>query len=333
MKFFLSLLLIFVLCTTNFFGCSQIFVEGENTPPLNDSSDTNISDKPQTDTPPTNTPSEEPNQNKNFIHLSFDDVTACFSNLAISKYTNLFDEPFFAKLKTVHDTYGAKFSLYTYNSVLEKVPTDYSQDFSNNSSWLKIGFHSNASGLSLANATYDDGKTYWNNFVSQVTRICGTTNNLDRLPRLEFFAGSKNALLGMRDANYGAFGFLSSDDNRLSYYFDNQTMEFLFDNDFWIDEELSLNFLATDVRADWWFNFSTTNEYKAPIKNTVYEELVFRSTAQSFENSFNKLIFFTHEWLVYNGNTVNDKFDTVVDACRFASDMQISFDYPQNLTF
>ena len=49
------------------------------------------------------------------IHISFDDVASCISNLSKNSYASLFDEPFFGWLKNLHDTYGAKFSLYIYN--------------------------------------------------------------------------------------------------------------------------------------------------------------------------------------------------------------------------
>ena len=147
----------------------------------------------------------------------------------------MFDEPFFKKIKSLHDEYGAKFSLYTYNSVLKDVPNIYAEEFNLNSEWLKIGFHSESNGQSLVNATYEDGITYWNKFVSNVYRICGTYDSIDRIPRLEYFAGSYQCLLGMKDARYGALGFLSADDSRLSYYFDDIMMEYLYENDYYID--------------------------------------------------------------------------------------------------
>lgn len=276
---------------------------------------------------------EEEGSENRYIHLSFDDVSLCFQNLSNAEYTSLFDEPFFARLKQLHDEYGARFSLYTYNSVLNAAPATYADEFASNSDWLKLGFHSSSSGASLAGATYDQGLAYWNAFVANVERICGTTDCLDRMPRLEYFSGSPEALLGMRDADFGALGFLAADDNRLSYYFDDSIMTYLYDNDHVKDETNNLLFLSTDLRADWFYSFTTNNIYKKPLKGTAADELEYRKNSTAFESGFKSLIVFSHEWLVYNGNTVNSKFNTVTETCEFAKRNGIAFDYAQNRSY
>lgn len=271
--------------------------------------------------------------NANYMHLSFDDVSNCFGNLANNTYESLFDETFFKQLQSLHNEYGAKFSLYTYNSVLNDVPNIYANEFANNSSWLKIGLHSNSNWLSLANATYNQGLTYWNDFVVNIERICGTTACIDRVPRLEYFSGSYNALFGMRDATCGALGFLSADDNRLSYYFNNDVMSYLYNNDYLKDEINNLLFLSTDIRGDWFYDFTSNNTYKVPTKTNVFDELELRNENSSFDKSFESLIVFTHELLVYDGKTINTKFTSITDACRFAKKYNIAFDYAQNRTY
>ena len=275
---------------------------------------------------------EEPTDTQ-YIHLSFDDVSLCFGNLKDGSYVSLFDEPFFARLKQLHDAYGARFSLYTYNSVLSTVPDIYANEFFDNSDWLKIGFHSSSGGLSLADATYAQGYAYWNDFVANVERICGTSDCVDRVPRLEYFSGSLQALLGMRDADSGALGFLAADDNRCSYYFDDAVMTYLYDNDCIKDEANKLFFLSTDLRADWFYSFSTNNIYKKPLKGNIADELEYRQSSPAFKSAFESLIVFSHEWLVYNGSTVNSKFETVIQACEFAKKHGIAFDYPQNKSY
>ncbi len=267
-----------------------------------------------------------------FVHFSLDDVNLCFKNLSQS-YTSLFKEPLFNYLKSLHDKYGAKFSLYTYNDVLSGVPNRYIAEFQASKDWLKIGFHSNTIGHSLATSTYEEGFSYWNLFVDSVIRITGSTESIDRIPRLEYFAGSENALLGMRDANYGALGFLSSDDSRLSYYFDNKKMDYLYNNDYCFDEN-DLLFLSTDIRCDWFYdNFTSVNSYKKPRMKKIYDELKYRYTSKDYEKGLSSLIIFTHEWLIYDGIKCNKKIECIVDTCRFAYKNNIVFDYAQNRTF
>ena len=273
---------------------------------------------------------------QSFMHISFDDVTYSFQNLSSKNYASLYDEPFFAWIKSLHDTYGAKFSLYVYDGTLNSVPNRYADEFSAAAEWLKIGIHDGGNGVynSFANTSYADAKNYWNNFVEQVERITGGTKNIDRVPRLHYFAASKDALLGMNEAECGALGFLSADDDRISYYFNSEIRTYLYDNDHITDRSNGLVFLSTDMRGDWFTgNFSTTNRYKAPINTNVYDELVYRFSSDEYSSSRESFIFFAHEWQFYNGSTLNGYKAWTEDACKFAYDYEIGFDYPQNKTF
>ena len=266
-----------------------------------------------------------------FMHISFDDVSACFVGLASGKYTSLFDEPFFAWLLELHNTYGAKFSLYCYTSELSAVPADYANEFFAARDWLKLGLHSDNSSSTFKNHTYEQGKASWNAFVEQVERITGSYRSVDRMPRLHTFGGSLEALRGMRDAKCGALGFLSADDSRLSYYLSQEQAEYLYTHDCLTDTAENLVFLATDLRGDWFTgSFITENQYRTPTEKTVKKELEKRYRDGDFANTAKAQVFFIHEWQIYNGIELNSKADYVTDACAFADEYGLRFSYPQN---
>ena len=263
-------------------------------------------------------------------------MQVCWNTLATNRYVSLWDEPFFAWLKVLHEEYGAKFSLYTYTNVLQGVKAEYASELSMAADWLKIGFHADRSGHNLNEISYETGKGYWNAFVEEVRRITndnGETDeikSLDRMPRLEFFSGSKNGLLGMRDASFGALGFLSADDNRNSYYFDGETVEYLYENDNKKDEENRLTFVSTDLRGDWFANgFSSKYTYRTPTEKSVYDELVYREKSSDFDEAWKSVIVFTHEWQVYQNGAINGRSAWITDACRYANEYEIEFAYPQ----
>ena len=265
-----------------------------------------------------------------FMHISFDDVSACFAGLASGKYTSLFDEPFFAWLWELHNTYGAKFSLYCYTAELSAVPAGYADEFFAARDWLKLGLHADNSASTFKNHTYEQGKASWNAFVEQVERITGSYRSVDRMPRLHTFAGSLEALRGMRDAKCGALGFLSADDSRLSYYFDESQAEYLYTHDRLNDKDEGLTFIATDIRGDWFVDgFTSANQYRVPTEDTVRGELEKRYRDLDFANTAHSQIFFIHEWQIYNGTTLNSKADYVTDACSFADEYGLRFSYPQ----
>lgn len=269
-----------------------------------------------------------------FFHYSFDDVSSCFVNLSNNTYASLFEEPFFKKLQELHNKYNAKFSLYTYTDKLANVPSSYANDFSNASDWLKIGYHSYSSGVSNANLTYDNAKSYWNDFVSNVIRITNNESCIDRYPRLEYFAGSLSALQGFRDGSCGALGFLSSDDTRLSYYFNSSQMQSLYgSSEYWVDTSNNLTFIRTDFRCDWLQSSFTSNySYKKPIVSNAYDELKYRFNSGKYDN-LKYYVIFTHEWCVYDGNAISSNFQWVEDTCKFVKDFEYKFDYAQNCNF
>ena len=77
----------------------------------------------------------------------------------------------------------------------------------------------------------------------------------------------------------------------------------------------------------------STHEDKCPVKDNIYDELIYRNNSRDYDASLNNLIIFTHEWLVYNGITINSKFDSITNVCKFSKEYNIIFDYPQNVLF
>ena len=268
------------------------------------------------------------NINENYsMHLSFDDVDLSLKNLATEKYDSLFEEPFFAWLKKLNKNYNATFSLYVYNNSLSLLTNKYESDFYSNSGWLKIGLHCDNESENYANLTFEDGKEKWNLFVDNMLRVTGSTNSIDFVPRLHNYACSQEAISGMLSCLHPPKGFLTADDNRVSYSLTNNQIEEINTKDYIIKD--SLHYFKTDFRLDWFSNnFSSKNLYKKPTHLTVYNELLFRFAK---EDNINNFVVFTHEWQIYNGKTINKNKTWVEDCCKFASEYNIKFDYIQNL--
>lgn len=103
----------------------------------------NLGTAAQTVTPPSDNSASE----RFYFHLSFDDTMNSLKNLTSSApYKSVFEEPFFAYLKGLHEKYGAKFSLYTYLNILEGVTDKYQSELGAASDWLKFGMRDAAYG-------------------------------------------------------------------------------------------------------------------------------------------------------------------------------------------
>lgn len=270
----------------------------------------------------------------NFIHFSFDDVTTTFNNLNANKntYTSIFEEPFMNYLKSLHDTYRAKFSLYVYDiSVLNNIGNKFKKDFMANSDWLKIGFHAYNQG-SLLDVDVNTAKTQYETFIQYALNMAGL-NSIDRIPRLNFFAGSQNQINALRDAKCGIYGLLTPDDDRTVGYLNTQQHDYLLNNCNLFDKNNGLIYYATNFRLDWFVSgFSSQYTYNVPTESNPYDELVSRYSNPDFANLNNDLVVFTHEWQLYtNAHNFDQTMKTYIEqVMQFANEYGYVFDYVQN---
>lgn len=270
-----------------------------------------------------------------FLHISLDDVEYCIKNLATNDFDSLFDEPLFGMLKEMHDEYGAVFSLYLYkltSAGLADVPDKYRPEFIDNSRWLKFGFHQYDS-ASTYDVTTETATANYNAFVSGVYNMCGGIGSIDRIPRLNYFAGTLAAIQGLRDANCGITGLLTADDSRASYYLTQAQADFIRENSLLYDDTNGLVFINTDFRIDWFISgFTSSNQYRVPVKNTPYEELAYRYNDESVGKLYQYLVVFLHEWRVYSSGyeIVPAVKDMIEQVCRFGRDYNYDFDFPMN---
>ena len=253
------------------------------------------------------------------IHISFDDVVACITNLSTNSYSSLFDEPFFGWLEEMHSEYGARFSLYIYDLArLAAVPATYKQEFFDARDWLKFGLHAKSSGYNYAAGTYSDAHADWNSLVENVVRITGSHQSLDRIPRLHNFAGNLESVTGMRDGNSGALGFLGADDSRLSYHLTEDQNKILIKESEFTDIENGLIVFRTNYRGE-----------RLEAVDGMYEKMEDLLNDPTYSNCFSPFVWFTHEPYVYKNSSLTEYAKNVEDVCRFATEYSIPFVYPQ----
>ena len=74
-----------------------------------------------------------------------DDVTFVLQRLSNRGYESIYDDKFFREVRFLHRFLGLKITLYVYsrfgNLSLDYIPDLYAKDFSEASTWLKLGFH------------------------------------------------------------------------------------------------------------------------------------------------------------------------------------------------
>lgn len=211
------------------------------------------------------------------IHFSVDDVITSFENLTKNeaKYKSAFDEPFFKYIKSLHDEFGIKVSLYCFykkeSFSLADCTDKFAGDFSSSHDWLKFGFHALSS-----NYKFDGGG--YEMFVKQIERIAGSKKCITQTVRLDYFEGNRDSVFyaSYKNTGNGIKQLLCADsDTRCSYFLDeNQKQELNRTEKIYFDD---LTFIKTDFRFDDVENF----------KN-LFEE----------NKNEDEVVVFTHEWLL-----------------------------------
>ncbi len=280
-----------------------------------------------------------------FLHLSLDDTMFCFEDLAENDYDSIFEQPYLGALKALHDEYDAVFSLYTYNKTLEKVDGRYAEEFKANASWLKLGFHADEyygvnrnvyKEMMEFDFGYEEGKTFWNDFTTNVKRVCGSLDSMDRIPRLEYYCANIDYVKGLKDAENGAQGFLVRGDGSYELmYYSQEIADTIKVKNLYNDKENGFTLIGTDLTIESLLGSKQPNKKGF---NTLTEEdislvhplnvLTEKLADKDFANG--PYIIYSHEYCYYNGSELFSTIAWLKECCEFAKTNQIPYAYAQD---
>lgn len=98
--------------------------------------------------------------------FTVDDNIRVFQQIAENRYESIFDHPYLAMYKRLHDKYGVKVQLNLFysghNFNLSMMPADYRPEWEENADWLKMSFHSR----------YENPRPYEFSGYDEVARDC-----------------------------------------------------------------------------------------------------------------------------------------------------------------
>lgn len=188
------------------------------------------------------------------VHVSVDDITKIWKDMTFQEYTSVFEQPMLAQMKALHDTYGAKFSLYCFADQeidLRNVTGRYRGELSAQSDWLRFGFHAYNK-----DSNYKEAKTqkeaeefceHLNMVHKEIARIAGE-ESISRVIRLHFFTGSRE--IGEILKQKGIRGLMAADDDRISYYLSEEENRKLRDSKEGHLKADGMEFYRTDIRYE-----------------------------------------------------------------------------------
>ena len=190
-----------------------------------------------------------------YLHVSLDDVNSCLKDLIdnSSTYTSLFDNSFLNDLKNIHDMFGTVFTLNTFNTAgtgynISNMPTNYKNEFAENSNWLRFSFHAKDSSTRYDTSTgtiETDYATFINAIKTFASEKC-----LDNFIKLGFFTGNADTINLLNSSSYKPIGYFTADDTRLSYYLTQTQTDFINANNYGYDSSKNIYFMKSQTRLE-----------------------------------------------------------------------------------
>ena len=235
------------------------------------------------------------------VHFSFDDVCICMKELIndSTQYNSIFDHPFLGKLKLLHKSTGAKFTLYVYEKDgdydISQFPQKFADEFDHNGDWLKVGYHAMSPSISK------DSISIASAFISSFDRVDSIftakfKSAKSSTIRLHFFHATQDEVDHLR--NRGITRLLAADDDRISYSLtESENSQLL------VDEILTKNgmtYISTDHRVE------RDNTIAGLIRNANDDEFVVFTHEWAYKGSVIRSInFMIHYFSLYNCKFIN----------------------------
>ncbi len=249
------------------------------------------------------------------FHFSVDDVISVFVDLHFLQedYQSIFNQPTLAFLKRMHDEYGMVSTLYCfYESYdggfdLSQCTARYAEEFAQNASWLRVGFHARKPEGFFSDSSPQQAAQDYRDMMAALKRICGEAA-IDPVARLHWWDASEPQLGAM--AAEGLRGLLAgrrpSDGN---YHLPPEKVETLFAQDF-LPGPQGLFYTPTDLWLEDEKDLDATlAALAAPDAPGLASGLV---------------VAFTHEYAMGDA-AMHEKIE---QCAQFAMDNQLAFAFP-----
>lgn len=203
------------------------------------------------------------------VHVSIDDVMVLERLSDGCIYKNVFDDPFLHCLREYHNSTGARFTLYIYETSVKEISNDFWNQIRDNSDWLKIGWH----GISAEQPQSLCDMEFVSSFFrfDSILTFSAPENKTSTL-RLHYWEASPWQVSFLE--RQGTNCLLTADRKTVSYSLAANDIECLEDKE--IFKKGGITYKKTDFRVE------NTQLIPALLKNAKDEELVV----------------FTHEWAI-----------------------------------
>lgn len=192
--------------------------------------------------------------------IGVDDVIMSLRNIYEHReeYDSIFDDPFFAMYRELHDTYGTHTHMHIYYETVDKrfnlsmFPDKYKQEFAQNAHWLRLSFHANADlpDSPYKHASYEEVMADGRRVEKEILRFAGA-EVMDRVTSQHWADSALPGTRAFRDLGFSLIdAYFLIDENgvpAVSYYLNAEQTRHAQTRDFWVDTTENIIFVKDDI--------------------------------------------------------------------------------------
>lgn len=253
--------------------------------------------------------------------LGVDDVIWCFENLYKNQehYHSIFEDPFLAVYKELHDTYQTKVHMHLFyenqdgSFNLSMFPDKYKQEFIKNADWLKFTFHSRAEfpDSPYKHASYAQTFQEGKEVEREIRRFAGS-EVLSNVTSQHWADSNLYATRAFRALGYkiidGYFLFDENGEPYVSYYLNQEQTAHAHSRDFWVDNKEDIIFVKDDIiinevelnGIDGYMERLYHGEDHAFMYLLIHEQYFYKDYI-GYQPDYKERIFRTVQWCVGHG--------------------------------
>ncbi len=251
--------------------------------------------------------------------LSLDDNILFLKDISdhAGTYQSIFDNPYLAFLREVHDTYGTKIHLNIYYQAeefnLSQMTDKFRDEWRANSGWLRLSFHAlqNKPDNPYANSGYDEVRRDCELVKAEIRRFAGE-EQFDHVTTLHWGAATLEGTRALRDCGYTALaGYFNVDaeESPVSYYLDMDARSHVHERFIWRDNKEGIIFsrialVINNHRLDRivpYLNSLKVGTHKPGYIDLMIHEQYFHQEYIEYQPDYRQKVMTAVKWAVENG--------------------------------
>jgi len=190
--------------------------------------------------------------------FSLDDDIWFLRDIAASRPSSLFENPYMALWRRLHERYGTKVNCNIYFQCdgfdLTMMPDVYRREWEDNSEWFRLTFHAlqNEPKEPYIAAAYDEVAHDYDLITNEIVRFAGESV-MNEFTTIHWGEATRGGCRAVRDRGIrGLCGYFVMREGvpKVSYYLDGEQTDYLGTHDYWLDTSEDLIFIRHDIVAN-----------------------------------------------------------------------------------